>query len=57
MVFDDKDTYWLSESAKILNPYFGDMMLTCGEVTKKISSIDSYKETSELPIQEVEHQH
>lgn len=32
MAFDDKGAYWLSDSESILNPYFGDMMLTCGEV-------------------------
>ncbi len=57
MAFDDKGAYWLSESDKILNPYFGDMMLTCGEVTKKISSIDSYKETSSESGQRTGHTH
>jgi Cu(I)/Ag(I) efflux system membrane fusion protein len=57
MAFDDKGAYWLSESDKILNPYFGDMMLTCGEVTRRISSIDSYKEVSDKPQQPMEHQH
>lgn len=57
MAFDDKGAYWLSESDKILNPYFGDMMLTCGEVTKKISSVDSYKEVSDKLQQPMEHQH
>lgn len=56
MAFDDKGAYWLSESDKILNPYFGDMMLNCGEVTKKISSVDSYKEASETK-QSLQHQH
>jgi membrane fusion protein, copper/silver efflux system len=32
MAFDDKGAFWLSESDEILNPYFGDMMLNCGEV-------------------------
>ena len=32
MAFDDKGANWLSESDDILNPYFGDMMLRCGEV-------------------------
>jgi membrane fusion protein, copper/silver efflux system len=32
MAFDDKGAFWLSESNEILNPYFGDMMLNCGEV-------------------------
>lgn len=34
MAFDDKGADWLSESEEILNPYFGEMMLTCGEVTE-----------------------
>lgn len=57
MAFDDKGAYWLSESEEIRNPYFGDMMLTCGEVTKKISSVNSYKENADVPQQPVEHQH
>lgn len=32
MAFDDIGAFWLSESDEILNPYFGDMMLRCGEV-------------------------
>jgi Cu(I)/Ag(I) efflux system membrane fusion protein len=32
MAFDDKGAYWLSEMEEIRNPYFGDDMLTCGEV-------------------------
>jgi Cu(I)/Ag(I) efflux system membrane fusion protein len=32
MAFDDKGAYWLSEIEEIRNPYFGDDMLTCGEV-------------------------
>lgn len=28
--------YWLSLEDKVLNPYFGNAMLTCGEVTKTI---------------------
>jgi Cu(I)/Ag(I) efflux system membrane fusion protein len=32
MAFDDEGAFWLSESDEILNPYFGDMMLRCGEV-------------------------
>jgi Cu(I)/Ag(I) efflux system membrane fusion protein len=47
MAFDDKGAYWLSDSDKIYNPYFGDEMLQCGEVTKKISSVDSYKEAGD----------
>jgi len=32
MAFDDKGAFWLSESDKILNPYFGNEMLNCGEL-------------------------
>lgn len=32
MAFDDEGAYWLSTSEEILNPYFGEMMLRCGEV-------------------------
>ncbi|EON78627.1 putative Co/Zn/Cd efflux system membrane fusion protein [Lunatimonas lonarensis] len=34
MVFRDEGAYWLSSEKEIRNPYFGDMMLTCGEVKK-----------------------
>lgn len=32
MAFDNKGAFWLSASEKILNPYFGDAMLTCGNI-------------------------
>ncbi|MCW3465445.1 DUF3347 domain-containing protein [Chitinophaga nivalis] len=31
MAFDNKGAYWLSDKPGILNPYFGDEMLECGE--------------------------
>ncbi|MFA9389433.1 MAG: efflux RND transporter periplasmic adaptor subunit [Prolixibacteraceae bacterium] len=31
MANEDKGAYWLSETKDIRNPYFGDMMLKCGE--------------------------
>jgi len=34
MAFDGKGGYWLSNSKEIRNPYFGDIMLACGEVTE-----------------------
>lgn len=34
MAFDGKGGYWLSDSDEIRNPYFGDIMLACGEVTE-----------------------
>lgn len=36
MAFDNKGAYWLSEKEEIRNPYFGDAMLTCGEVRETI---------------------
>lgn len=32
MAFNNQGAYWLSSEDKIQNPYFGDKMLTCGEV-------------------------
>jgi Cu(I)/Ag(I) efflux system membrane fusion protein len=57
MAFDDKGAYWLSESEEIFNPYFGDEMLHCGEIIKKISSVDSYQEAGDKQQQQLEHQH
>lgn len=34
MADNDKGAYWLSNETQIRNPYFGDAMLTCGNVTK-----------------------
>ncbi|QJD96002.1 DUF3347 domain-containing protein [Mucilaginibacter robiniae] len=31
-----KKSYWLSESATIKNPYYGNQMLTCGEVKETL---------------------
>lgn len=36
MAEDDKGAYWFSNEEAIRNPYFGDMMLTCGEVKEII---------------------
>ncbi|GAA0890503.1 hypothetical protein GCM10009122_01810 [Fulvivirga kasyanovii] len=36
MANDDQGANWLSEVDEIRNPYYGDMMLTCGEVTETI---------------------
>ncbi|MFA7447297.1 MAG: efflux RND transporter periplasmic adaptor subunit [Weeksellaceae bacterium] len=37
MVDGNKGAYWLSKENKVLNPYFGESMLTCGEVTNEIN--------------------
>ncbi|UNZ00083.1 efflux RND transporter periplasmic adaptor subunit [Zhouia spongiae] len=36
MADSNKGAYWLSKEAEILNPYYGEAMLSCGEVTKTI---------------------
>lgn len=36
MAFDDKGASWLSSNNEIRNPYFGDKMMSCGEVTETI---------------------
>jgi Cu(I)/Ag(I) efflux system membrane fusion protein len=36
MAFNEEGAYWISETEKISNPYFGDKMLTCGEVKEKL---------------------
>jgi hypothetical protein len=36
MAFNNEGGYWLSDKEEIRNPYFGDKMLTCGEVKEKL---------------------
>lgn len=36
MAFNNQGAYWLSDQDQVLNPYFGDEMLTCGEVVEKL---------------------
>ncbi|MBT32603.1 MAG: hypothetical protein CMO01_23320 [Thalassobius sp.] len=36
MAFNNEGAYWLSTEEKIMNPYFGDMMLHCGRVDETI---------------------
>lgn len=38
MAFDNKGASWLSDDEAIKNPYFGDEMLTCGEVKETLAS-------------------
>lgn len=37
MAFHDKGAYWLSGNEEIRNPYFGEQMLKCGAVYRKIA--------------------
>lgn len=34
MAFDNKGAYWLNETEEIRNPYYGEAMISCGEVTE-----------------------
>ncbi|MDF1573411.1 MAG: DUF3347 domain-containing protein [Bacteroidales bacterium] len=36
MAFDNKGAYWISDSKEIQNPYFGEKMLTCGEIKEEL---------------------
>ncbi|AUC84950.1 efflux RND transporter periplasmic adaptor subunit [Polaribacter sp. ALD11] len=36
MADNNKGAYWLSREEKVINPYFGEAMLTCGEVKQVI---------------------
>lgn len=54
MTSGDNGAYWLSEIEEINNPYFGDKMLRCGEVKKKIRTKGKGKTKSN---QTIGHQH
>jgi len=36
MAFNNQGAFWLQDSEEIVNPYFGEMMLRCGEINSKI---------------------
>lgn len=36
MAFDNEGAYWLSKEEKVMNPYFGSVMLNCGRVEETI---------------------
>lgn len=38
MAFDNKGATWLQENDQVLNPYFGEMMLHCGEIQETIGT-------------------
>lgn len=38
MAFDNKGAHWLQTDSTINNPYFGDMMLRCGEIQDRMVS-------------------
>ena len=49
MYDDDRGAYWLSEFEEIKNPYFGDMMLRCGEVRETFREGVAHAEEREAP--------
>ncbi len=58
MVFGDEGAYWLSETEEIRNPYFGEQMLGCGELTetyRKGSRV--FEEGRGQPQPSADHQH
>lgn len=40
MVYDDRGADWLQANEPLLNPYFGAMMLKCGETKTKVSEME-----------------
>ncbi len=38
MAFNNEGAYWLSTEEKIMNPYFGDIMLNCGRVDETLQA-------------------
>ncbi|MBF0225281.1 MAG: efflux RND transporter periplasmic adaptor subunit [Desulfobacterales bacterium] len=36
MAFNNRGAYWLQKTEEIANPYFGEIMLRCGEIKEKI---------------------
>lgn len=37
MIFDNRGAYWLQDNPDIVNPYYGDVMLKCGEKVEEIA--------------------
>ncbi len=57
MAFDDKGAFWLSSEKEIRNPYFGDKMLTCGEVKEEYKPGKAVMEGDRKPAAESTHMH
>jgi Cu(I)/Ag(I) efflux system membrane fusion protein len=39
MVYEDRGADWLQSDQKLMNPYYGSMMLHCGELKEAINSL------------------
>lgn len=58
MASNDEGAYWLSEFEEIRNPYFGEAMLTCGEVKEVIRKGSQGKKSStDKPVSAQSHRH
>ncbi len=44
MAFDNRGAAWLQASDEVLNPYFGDMMLRCGEIGETLNGAEGSAE-------------
>jgi Cu(I)/Ag(I) efflux system membrane fusion protein len=44
MAFNDAGAIWLQKSEEVLNPYFGNMMLGCGEIQETIGTNENKQE-------------
>ncbi|MCK4563088.1 MAG: efflux RND transporter periplasmic adaptor subunit [Verrucomicrobia bacterium] len=44
MAFDNVGAIWLQKSEEVLNPYFGEMMLRCGEIQETIGAAGNQQE-------------
>ncbi len=58
MAFDNKGAFWLSDRDEVLNPYFGEAMLRCGEIRetyRKVTRVFSTGEEAPAPM--AGHQH
>jgi Cu(I)/Ag(I) efflux system membrane fusion protein len=59
MAFDYEGADWLSPEPSILNPYFGEEMLTCGTVTENLSfdPKQAARKSGQKPGAQHEHKH
>jgi len=49
MAFNNQGAYWITTEQKIENPYYGSLMLTCGEIKGRITFSPDYKKPRPKP--------
>jgi Cu(I)/Ag(I) efflux system membrane fusion protein len=54
MVYDDRGADWLQDSEPLLNPYFGAMMLKCGDIKEKLSDMVELPKANEEIVLDAE---